>query len=208
MSHDCISTKSHTVESSNMIVTETDLPWSEVCHSSGHLVRSRYQLPDLQTAQRSLPGAAPVLQPDRSTGTEVLPQVTLWGVLHHHIQRAWQRRTGGGGVIFNVCTTHITTDQDPHTHRPECRLPAGWWCSCVCQSSSSFPFQRSGQTGPSLWRPLHTTTSEVSKVSFSGEMFYMEQEGEKGLGSNLLNDTAKIKCRGWINSTSQKKTTW
>lgn len=42
-----------------------------------------------------------------------------------------------------------------HAHHPEYRPPADWWCSCVCRSSSSCPFQRWGQPGLSLWHPLH-----------------------------------------------------
>lgn len=66
----------------------TDLLGGQVGHPSGHLVRSRHQLPDLQPPQGRLPRPAPVLQPDRSASPEELPQVPLGGVLHHHVQGA------------------------------------------------------------------------------------------------------------------------
>lgn len=83
------------------------------------------------------------------------------------VRRTLPQHTGGlkrhtqDSELFNNYSSHISTDRlhELRAHRPECRLPAGWWCSCVCRSSSSSPFQRWGQTGLSQWRPLRTTTS-------------------------------------------------
>lgn len=63
--------------------------------------------------------------------------------------------------------TMVNEQNTPHTsesfksirtHLPEYKHPGGWWCFCASLSFSSFPFRRSGQTGPSLWRPLSTTS--------------------------------------------------
>lgn len=52
---------------------QTDLLWSQVGHSSGHLVGTGHQLPDLQAAQWRLSGAAPVFKTQRSPRPEILP---------------------------------------------------------------------------------------------------------------------------------------
>lgn len=88
--------------------------------------------------------------------------------------------------LTSVQHTSLLTEvtHNAHTHRPECRLPAGWWCSCVYRSSSSFPFQRSGQTGPSPWRPLHNNKFtwrqlHAKATCVSLELLYIEHYSKR-----------------------------
>lgn len=68
------------------------LPGGQVRHPPGHLVGGGDQLHKLHVGQGDGPRAAPVLQADGPAGSEVLPQVALRGVFHHHVQRAWRQR--------------------------------------------------------------------------------------------------------------------
>lgn len=101
---------------------QADLLWCQVSHSSGHLVSSRNQFHDLQTGQRNWPGAAPVLQPGWSASAEVIPQVSLWGVFHEHIQRPWRHRWGLTSAHRARLLTHMYVTHSPSWVQAPSRL--------------------------------------------------------------------------------------
>ncbi len=88
----------------------------------------------------------------RPSGTQIFPEVSFRGVFHNDIKRAWMKEIRvfwEGRYLQRDCK-----NPQMGSYHPGYKIRAGWWCSCVFQSSSSSPSLRWGQTGPSQWRQL------------------------------------------------------
>lgn len=71
----------------------------QVLHASGHLESAGHQVFDGHVLHGDLVRVVAVLHPRWAPSSQVLPQVTLGGVLNDHIQRTWggtRRRTDEG----------------------------------------------------------------------------------------------------------------
>lgn len=135
---------------------ETDLLWGEVLHASGDLVGTGHQVFEGELFIRDFTGIKGVVHAWWPPRPQVLPQVAFRGILHQHIQRTCMHNKDMGqrsGVTASMSSIS-STELHCGPHRPVCKLPAGWWCFYVSQSSSSSPSLTPGLTNLYLWRHL------------------------------------------------------